>query len=115
MNIINLIKKAGAFAIKREDYRDFLVGAVAVRADGAIVVSRNGNTLKPVHASHAENRLMKKAGHGSTVVVVRIRHDDGETAMAKPCLKCQALLKAKGVTVVYYTNGPGNEYEMMKF
>ena len=114
MNTEDIMKLAASFAVKRKDHRDFLVGAAAIRADGAIVVSRNGNTLKPTHASHAESRLMKKAGHGSVVFVVRIRNDNGNTAMAKPCAKCQALLKSKGVVLVYYTSGPDKAYEIMK-
>jgi len=93
------------------DRRGFFVGAVAVRKDGAVVSTRNSPTRIPSHSAHAEVRLMRKAGMGSIVFVARVLRD-GRWALAKPCLKCQSLLKNKKVKKVYFTVKDG-EYDSM--
>lgn len=92
--------------------KSFLFGAVAERQDGAIVVSTNIRTQTPEHSAHAEYRLLKKCGWGATIWVVRVDRN-GQWAMAKPCIKCQTLIKNKGVKKVFYTIAPG-EYGVWK-
>ena len=53
-------------------------------------------------AAHAEARLARKIDYGSVVYVARTLKS-GEIAMARPCDRCYAVLKAKGVNKIYYT------------
>ena len=85
-----------------EDEKDYLLGCIAVRRDGAIVCSRNLRTEQPNPMVHAEYRVLRKAGWGATLWVARVTRDN-KWAMAKPCKKCQAIIKSKGVQKVYYT------------
>ena len=85
--------------------RKSFLGALAVRRDGVLVYSRNGSTLNPIGVNpsmHAEARVLRKAGYGSTIFVSRIRKDSS-LGMAKPCTYCMAALKARGVETVYWT------------
>lgn len=91
--------------------RRAIVGAVARRRDGKLVQSRNGSVCSPHAPAHAEARLMRKAGNGSIVAVARVLKN-GEPAMAKPCPRCMAILRSKGVVCVTYTTGP-DSYEMI--
>ena len=100
------------FAIKiakggTED-RNYLIGCVSLREDGAIVTAPNILTKKPEHTAHAEFRALKKSGFGATLWVARV-HRSGEWACAKPCIKCQTLIRNKEVKRVYYTVAP-NEW-----
>lgn len=88
--------------------KTYLFGVVAERRDGAIVISTNLRTKVPEHSAHAEYRVLRKAGFGSVLWVARVTCDN-QWALAKPCVKCQTLIKNKGVKKVYYTIGP-NEY-----
>jgi tRNA(Arg) A34 adenosine deaminase TadA len=82
--------------------KHFLLGAVAIRGDGAIVTATNIRTQDRVHSAHAEYRALKKAGKDSILYVARIDRF-GQWAMAKPCNLCQTLIKNKRVRRVYYT------------
>jgi hypothetical protein len=75
---------------------------VAERSDGAIVVSTNIRTKEQFHGAHCEVRLLKKCDVGSTIYLVRI-WKDGTWANAKPCIKCQTLIKNKRVKKVFYS------------
>lgn len=86
--------------------KHFLLGAVAKREDGAIVVAANLRTQDRCHSAHAEWQLLRKAGLGATLYVARINRY-GQWAMAKPCNRCQALIRNKKVKRVYYTVSPG--------
>lgn len=88
--------------------RNYLIGCVSLREDGAIVVSPNSLTKRPEHAAHAELKALRKSGLGATLWVARIMRS-GEWACAKPCIKCQSLIRNKEVKKVFYTIGP-NEY-----
>ena len=83
--------------------RKFRLGCVAKRRDGAIVSSTNSALQVPHHEFHAEARVLKKAGHGATLWVARIRRSNGEWTMAKPCSSCQNLIRSMKVKKVYYT------------
>jgi tRNA(Arg) A34 adenosine deaminase TadA len=89
--------------------RNYLIGCVSLRADGAIVVAPNSWTKEPEPKAHAESRCLNKSGFGATLWVARIVRS-GEWACAKPCIKCQALIRNKKVKRVFYTTGP-NRYE----
>lgn len=91
-----------------EEDRNYLIGCVALREDGAVVVAPNILTKKPEHSAHAEARNLKKSGSGAILWVARI-HRSGEWANAKPCIKCQTLIRNKKVKKVFYTVGP-NEW-----
>lgn len=88
-----------------EEERNYLIGCVGIRTDGAIVVAANLLTKRPEHSAHAELRTLKKSDKGSTLYVARI-HRDGNWANAKPCIKCQTLIRNKKVKRVFYTVGP---------
>lgn len=87
--------------------RRFYLGAIGIRSDGVIVQARNGAAIGPTPAAHAEGRLAAKLTPGSVVFVARALRKDDSAAMAKPCMACQALLRAAGVTRVYYTTAEG--------
>lgn len=83
--------------------RNFMLGCIGVRSDGAVVASCNGSATSPEPTAHAEARTIRKLDRGAVVYVARIRRDNGLPAMAKPCSVCESKLRAKGVRKVYYT------------
>ena len=93
------IAKAGS------ENRNYLIGCVGLRTDGAIVTSYNLWTKRPQHEAHAEFRVINKSDKGTTIWVSRVLRD-GTWACAKPCVKCQSLIRNKGIKRVYYTTGP---------
>ncbi len=86
----------------KEATRQYRLGAVGVRTDGAIVTASNVPQRTPEPNAHAEARLAKKLDWGSVVYVVRI-YSNGKLAIARPCKKCQIALRLRGVTRVYYS------------
>jgi len=104
----NNLDLAAKIALGGSPKRSFWLGAVAKRKDGAIVVSTNEKVQKPTPTAHAEARVLRKAGKGATLWVGRVMRSDHSWAMAKPCKKCQALIRSMGVVKVYYTISPGN-------
>jgi tRNA(Arg) A34 adenosine deaminase TadA len=92
--------------------RRAFVGCVAVRGDGTVIRSRNGSAKRPTASCHAEARAMRKAGYGSDVYVAR-QLKNGQLAMAKPCGRCMAVLRSKGVKLVVYTTG-SSTYEIVR-
>jgi deoxycytidylate deaminase len=111
MNIWNCFSIAIAAAISKNDKRDFLLGAMAIRNDGIRVTSYNGpaiiddkkSTKSYYKEAHAEYRLCRKLDKGSTVFVVRVGKKDGKLKMAKPCITCQIAMRRKKVKRVYYS------------
>lgn len=103
---------AAKIALGKSDNKHFLLGAVAERNDGAIVISTNVRTPDANHGAHAETRILKKAGAGATIWLARIDRK-GQWAMSRPCHRCQILLKNKRVRRVYYTISPG-EYGVLE-
>ena len=85
-----------------DDMRHYRLAAIAVRADGAVVKSRNIATQQPCSQAHAEARVLKKSGYGATIYVARVLRD-GYIALAKPCSKCRDLMKFRGVKRVFFT------------
>lgn len=97
-------------AIAHDDIRDFYLGAVGIRNDGAIVKASNGPVVmidsdrkSSYPAAHAEFRLSRKLDKGSIVFVCRIKKGNKSFGLARPCKDCQRKLAAKGVKKVYYT------------
>lgn len=117
---------AACHAAKGHPGRRAFVGAIGIRDDGTIVKSHNGRAdvtrcggLMDVGTviatrNHAEARLVRKAGHGSTVFVGRVRRDTGAMVLARPCKNCYNILKNHGVKKCYYTISD-HEYGVIEF
>ena len=101
--IFDFFEIAGRVASSRRDKRAFFLGAIGVRRDGAMVHAFNSANQERYHATHAERRLCRKLDSGAVVYVARIRKGDGQFGLAKPCQRCQAILKSYGVRRIYYT------------
>lgn len=106
--ILNYFEIAGKLALSKDDARHFILGAIAVRSDGAIVKSINSPVPEPSRVVHAEYKVCRKIDAGAIVYVVRIKYVDGKQvfAMSRPCPDCMRILKSKKVKKVYYTIGP---------
>lgn len=108
--IFNYFEIAARVAKSKNDERTFLLGAVGIRKDGALVTSLNRPCQDRNYRVHAERLLVRKLDVNAPIVyVVRVRLCDGSFAMAKPCQDCERALKTKGVRRVYYTIS-NNEY-----
>lgn len=108
----NLFEIAGKLASERADQKSFLLGAVGIRRDGAMVSAVNSISQEPNRLLHSEYRLAKKLDCGSTVYVARIRLLNGEFACAKPCFDCEKVLRSRRVRRIYYTI-TNNEYGVL--
>lgn len=90
------------------------VGAVLVKGS---VLARKSNmpTREGMAGVCAEEALLrhppKKGRIGSKVYVARVTKQ-GEVTMAKPCKKCQLILKNKKVKKVFYTDWEGKWQEL---
>jgi tRNA(Arg) A34 adenosine deaminase TadA len=100
--IFQYLEIAAKIGSKRDDKRQYWIGAVGKRSDGTLVFSSNGPTPKPDRCSHAEYKLTKKLDYGAIVYVARVLRN-GDFAMAKPCANCVRALQSKRVKRVYYT------------
>lgn len=85
-----------------EAKRQYRLGAIGIRSDGATVTASNIPNRKPEPRAHAETRLARKLDWGSTVYVVRIL-SDGTLAMSRPCKRCQNAMRLRGVKCCYYS------------
>lgn len=114
--ILSYLEIAGKLASSKNDQRHFILSAIAIRSDGAIVKSINSPVPEPNRVVHAEYKVCKKIDAGATVYVARIKNIDGKQvfAMARPCHDCMKLLKSKKVKRVYYTIG-SNEFGTITF
>jgi hypothetical protein len=111
--MLPLLLSAAELAVPHfnKDPRNFWLGAVGLREDGASVYSRNGAvsysaSVETYHLnpnSHAEGRLLRKLGKNGIVYVARVFRKDRTLAMARPCGMCQTRLRAFNVEKVYYT------------
>lgn len=110
------MQMAAKMALENFSYKDYSLACVAIRNDGVLVKSTNGvvpRTLKTskktaLPSAHAEIRALKKAGKGAILYVARVWRN-GDWALSRPCTTCQAMIKNRGVRIVYYTIGP-NEW-----
>jgi tRNA(Arg) A34 adenosine deaminase TadA len=101
--IFNYFEIAAKIAQSKSDNRSALVGAVGIRKDGAIVKSLNSPVENKRRLMHAECKLCRKLDYGATVYVARVRMDNIEFAMARPCFDCRKIMRTKKVKKVYYT------------
>ncbi len=112
----NLLFQASQVALPStdKDYRDYWLGCVGVREDGAIVSAKNGaaefhTTVRSCHLlpdSHAEGRVLRKLGKCGNIFVARVSKKDGSLAMAMPCPMCQIRIRSFKVKKVHYTINP---------
>ena len=107
--LFRLSKKVAA----KNDCRQYRFGAVGIRKDGTIVISRNIPTRCPEPRAHAESRIARKLNKGSIIYVIRIDRKNNLT-MARPCKSCQRVMLRKGVKKVYYSINP-QEYGVIVF
>lgn len=112
MDYFDLATRIARANIVSSNEKNYLFGVVAKREDGAIATSSNVRTEHRSISAHAEARVLRKAGVGATLWLVRITRD-GIWAMSKPCKLCQAYLSNRMVKRVYYSIGH-NEYGVWK-
>ena len=105
--IIRLLNIAADVATMGRDKRDFLVGCIAERKDGAIVAAHNGGAVGRTAAVHADFRVVRKSDVGSVFYVARVRRDNNNWTMAKPCRTCRMFMILSGAKRVYWTISPG--------
>ena len=106
-------EKARELAIAKQDNKSFILGAVGIRRDGAVVYAVNSISQEPNRLLHCEYRICRKIDQGSTIYLVRVRLLNGEYAMSKPCPDCEKVLKSRRVKRVYYTIS-NNEYGVLE-
>jgi deoxycytidylate deaminase len=100
-NIRRLVKKSNHKQHKH---------AVLVYRGGALVAT--GYNHGEIHAEQvALGKLWPDHRVGTRVVSIRLRKN-GELGMAKPCPKCEAMLRAAGVKSVTYSNYQGQMEKM---
>ena len=94
----------------KKDMRNFWLGCVGIRKDGALVFSQNGAVFSTTISNyqflpecHAECRTLRKMDRGGILYVSRILRKDQSLAMAMPCGMCQVKIKSKDIRKVYYS------------
>lgn len=104
-NINKYFRMARQVATKGDTHevaRQYRLGSIGIRTDGAIVAASNVPHRTPEPRAHAEARLVRKLDWGSTVYVVRIK-SDGELTLARPCKKCISAMRLRGVKRCYFS------------
>jgi tRNA(Arg) A34 adenosine deaminase TadA len=102
--ILSFFEVAARTATSKVDKRSFLLGAIGIRNDGVMVRSLNSPTENKNRKVHAECKLCRKLDYGAEAVyVARVRLDNFEFGMARPCNDCRKILKSKRVKKVFYT------------
>ncbi|MGY9066998.1 hypothetical protein [Streptomyces sp. CAS3] len=91
----------------------FRVGAVLAKGSRVLGqapnLRRNAPWIDFRHATfHAEEALMRKfpAPHGAVLYVARLDRRD-RPALARPCSRCQHVLRTHGISLVHYTTAHG--------
>jgi tRNA(Arg) A34 adenosine deaminase TadA len=108
MHIKDMVELAMLFTLRGSRHRDFYLGAIGERRDGAIVFARNETDTRKNPLIHAERRLVSKLGmDAKLVIVVRVSKGNGQLTMAKPCPDCEKALRLKKPRKVYYTSFDG--------
>lgn len=92
--------------------RNYRLAALGIREDGTEVYCPNGNPQYPTLYSHAEKRLCRKLDKGASVYVVRVGAN-GNYRMARPCARCQYVMRKRKVKRVFYTISE-NEYGVIE-
>jgi deoxycytidylate deaminase len=101
-------------AASSSKHEKFKVGAAIFRRNKLVSTGYNKNKTHPasthpycrIHAELAALINARQDVKGCDMFVARIRKD-GETALAKPCKYCMALLLEYGIRVVSYTTNDG--------
>lgn len=101
--IFNFFEIAGRTAASKKDRRAYLVGAIGIRHDGAMVRSLNAPTELRNRRAHAECKLCRKLDYYAEVYVARVKLLDGKFGMSRPCNSCRKILTTKKVRKVFYT------------
>ena len=109
MRVKDMVKVAAAFTKAGRSRRQYWLGAIGIRKDGAMVMARNEASAGPDPHVHAEARLTKKLGMDAPMVLVVRTLKNGELAMAKPCPYCESILKSHRVKKIFYTTDDGIE------
>lgn len=104
---LKLALLASRAALRHSDVKGFLVGAAAIRADGAFVSAGNGPAIGVSPSAHAEHRLSAKLDQGAEVLVIRTRRD-GSLGCAKPCQFCITKLLRARVAKLFYSDKDGD-------
>lgn len=112
--IFNFFEMAARAATSKNDRRAFFIGAIGIRSDGTVVKAFNSPAENRNRCIHAEYRLSKKLDYDADVYIARVRMDDYEFGMARPCISCQKTLRTKKVRRIYYTIDK-NRYGMINF
>jgi len=112
-NIVNYLQLAAQAAMPSNEFdnREFWLGCVGIRTDGAVIISKNGSVFTTdiaddfqiIPTVHAEPRALRKLNWGSIMFVSRVMRNNKEYGMARPCPTCQIFIKSKGIKKVYYT------------
>lgn len=89
-------------------------GAIVVKGGRVLSVGINRDKNHPENvphpktqaAVHAEVAAVKACGdvdlHGATIYVARVNRA-GDQMMSKPCERCQAFLRERGIKKIFYT------------
>lgn len=93
--------------------RQYRLGAIGIRTDGATVSASNISSRAPHPRAHAEARLTRKLDIGSTVYVVRITRT-GELTSARPCGACRQIMLQRGIVRCYYSISE-DEYGVLNY
>lgn len=110
--MITLLREAAKIALPNadNDKRNFMLGAIGIRKDGAIVSAKNGAVISSdyddyriISDAHAECRVLRKLGKRGILYVARVLKRDGTLAMARPCGSCRLRIQAAQVRRVYYS------------
>lgn len=103
-------KVAKPTAYRELDPRNFWLGCVGHRKDGAIVTAKNGAVMSSdwkrkhlIPDAHAEVRAIKKSGKGAILYVARLSKINDHFVMARPCTVCRSFAKSYKIEKIYYT------------
>lgn len=114
MNNLNTYISLAKAEAEKSTYK-YKLGALVL--DGNRIVAKGYNKLG-VHphlsrkygywSKHAEcDSILKAAGRGDVLIVVRIRKGDGQISCSKPCSRCLMFAKDYGIKKIYYVDWAG--------
>lgn len=95
-----------AHVARRGSDRQYLIGAITRRRDGALITASNGRSILPTRDSHAEIRLIRKLDRAPVVYIARVMKGTGELGLAHPCWRCIVAMKSRGVKECFFTIAP---------
>ena len=107
-----MLKMAAKISLPSDvnDPRNFWLGCIGIRKDGAMVSGKNGAVhsdssaeYRTIQTAHAEGRVLRKLGKGGTIYVARVSKLTRRIAMSYPCVHCQAAIRSRAVKKVIYT------------